>query len=224
MSVSLNNSKDIVASSIGIIKGNKTIDVVEAISAVQGLAPETLNSLEKVATAIDNNPQFFQTVASGLAAKADKSELTAAVNTINTSINAKQNKFIIAEIPANTGRLFDNNSTKFRAINVTTPLSITATRDDYLTISSDTYDKANIDGKITTINNALDTKATTTALNNKQDKIVLGTSSTGSQSWINTTTSKLKNIVGANLTLSADDDKLTITGIDACDKTNIDTK
>ena len=40
MSVSLNNSRDIVATSIGIIKGNKTIDVVEAISAVQGLAPE----------------------------------------------------------------------------------------------------------------------------------------------------------------------------------------
>ena len=40
MSVSLNNSKDIVANNIGIIKGNKTIDVVEAISVVQGLAPE----------------------------------------------------------------------------------------------------------------------------------------------------------------------------------------
>ena len=107
MSVSLNNSKDIVANSIGIIKCNKTIDAVEAISVVQGLAPETLNSVEKLATAIGNNPQFFRTVAGGLAAKADNSELTAAVDTINTSINAKQNKFIIAEIPANTGRLFE---------------------------------------------------------------------------------------------------------------------
>ena len=183
-----------------------------------------MNSVGKVATAIGNIPQFFQTVAGGLAAKADKSELTAAVDTINTSINAKQNKFIIAEIPANTGRLFDNNSTKFRAINVTTPLSITATRDDYLTISSDTYDKANIDGKITTINNTLETKATTTTVNTKQDKLILGTSITGSQSLFNTTTSKIKNIVGANLTLTSDDNNLTITGIDAYDKTNIDGK
>ena len=71
-----------------------------------------MNRVEKVATAIGNYPQFFQTVAGGRAATADKSELTAAVDTINTSINAKQNKFIIAEVPANTGRLFDNNSTK----------------------------------------------------------------------------------------------------------------
>ena len=88
MSVSLNNSEDIVANSIGIIKGNKNADVYEAISAVQGLAPETLNSLEKVATAIGNNPRCFKTVAGGLAAKAEESELTAAVDTINTSINS----------------------------------------------------------------------------------------------------------------------------------------
>ena len=67
--------------------------------------------------------------------KPDDSELTAAVDSINTSIEKKQNKFLVAEIPANTGRLFDNNSTKLRAINVGTPLSITATRDDYLIIS-----------------------------------------------------------------------------------------
>ncbi len=135
-----------------MIKGNTTIDVVEAIEAVQGLAPETLNSLEKLATALNNDSQYFQTVTNGLSGKAEKSELTSAVNTINTSINTKQNQFIIAEIPANTGRLFDNISTKFKAINIEAPLGIAATRDDYLTISSDTYNKANIDSKITTLN------------------------------------------------------------------------
>ena len=40
MPVSLSNSKDIVAYSISIIKGNKVIDLLDTIDAVQGLAPE----------------------------------------------------------------------------------------------------------------------------------------------------------------------------------------
>ena len=46
MPVSLSNSKDTVANSISLIRGNRLIDVLETIDAVQGLAPETLNSLE----------------------------------------------------------------------------------------------------------------------------------------------------------------------------------
>ena len=66
MPISLNNSKDIVANSLSIIKGNKTIDVLETIDAVQGLAPETLNSLEKLATALNGDSTFFQTVSTAL--------------------------------------------------------------------------------------------------------------------------------------------------------------
>ena len=172
MPISLNNSKDIVANSVSIIRGNRTIDLVETTDAVQGFAPETLNSLEKLATAMNNDHGIF--------------------TTLSTDEDAKQDKFITSSLPANAGRLFDTDSTNFRAINVSTPLSITATRSDYLTITSDTYDKANIDGKITTVNNTLDTQATTTAVNAKQYKIILGTSSTGSQALFNTTTSKLK--------------------------------
>ena len=53
---------------------------------------------------------------------------------------------------------------------------------------------------------------------------MLGTSITGSQNLFNTTTSKIKNIVGTNLTFTADDNNWTIAGIDAHDKTNIDGK
>ena len=56
--MSLNNSKDIVANSVSIIRGNRTIDLVETIDAVQGFAPETLNSLEKLADAMNNDPIF----------------------------------------------------------------------------------------------------------------------------------------------------------------------
>ena len=47
MPISLNNSKDIVANSVSIIRGNRTIDLVETIDAVQGFAPSTLNSCWK---------------------------------------------------------------------------------------------------------------------------------------------------------------------------------
>jgi hypothetical protein len=83
--------------------------------------------------------------------KPDDADLTAAVGTLNTSIATKQNKFIVADIPANTGRLFENNSTAFKAINVASPLSIKATRDDYLTISCDSYTKAESDTKISNL-------------------------------------------------------------------------
>ena len=58
MALSLTNSKDIVANSITVVKGNRAIDIVDTIEAVQGLAPETLNSLEKLATALNNDKNF----------------------------------------------------------------------------------------------------------------------------------------------------------------------
>ena len=73
MPISLNNSKDIVANSVSIIRGNRTIDLVESIDAVQGFAPSTLNSLEKLATAMNNDPAFFTTLSTSINDKADKS-------------------------------------------------------------------------------------------------------------------------------------------------------
>ncbi len=52
MSLSSDNSKNIVANSVKVFEGNRAIDLIETIDAVQGLAPETLNSLEKLATAL----------------------------------------------------------------------------------------------------------------------------------------------------------------------------
>ena len=73
MPISLNNSKDIVANSVSIIRGNRTIDLVETIDAVQGFAPSTLNSLEKLATAMNNDPAFFTALSTSIENKADKS-------------------------------------------------------------------------------------------------------------------------------------------------------
>ena len=178
MLLSLNNRKDIVANSISIIKGNRTIDVLETIDAVSGLAPETLNSLEKLATAMNNDPGFF--------------------TTLSTDIDAKQDKFITSSIPANTGRLFDADSINFRAINVSSPLSITATRSDYLTIASDTYDKANIDGKLTTRN---------TNIINKPAALSNGTTATNSKAILSGNI--IKNIVpGTGISLTSDENNI----------------
>ena len=59
MPLSLNNSRDIVANSIALNKGDQTIDVLETINNVTGIAPETLNSLEKLATSLNNDPFFL---------------------------------------------------------------------------------------------------------------------------------------------------------------------
>ena len=58
MPVSLSNSKDIVANSISVVRGNRIIDVITTIDDVTGLAPETLNSLEKLANALNNDSNF----------------------------------------------------------------------------------------------------------------------------------------------------------------------
>ena len=58
MPVSLSNSKDIVANSISSIRGNEIIDILDSLSSVQGFPPDVLNSLEKLANALDNDPNF----------------------------------------------------------------------------------------------------------------------------------------------------------------------
>ena len=88
MPLSLNNSKDIVANSLSIIKGNKTIDVLETIDAVQGLAPETLNSLEKLANALNGDSTFFQTVSTAISNKADTAT-TYNKTVVNSLLDAK---------------------------------------------------------------------------------------------------------------------------------------
>ena len=87
-------------------------------------------------------------------------------------------------------------------------MSITATRSDYLTIASDTYDKANIDGKLTTIN---------TNITNKQASLSNGTTATNSKAILSGNI--IKNIVpGIGVSLTSDDNNITITGVDSYSK------
>ena len=153
MSLALTNRDDIIANSYSLNTSNgSVVDLLDAIQgSIVGLPPSSLNAIEKLSVAISNDPNYFSTIATKFGDKADQAttytkdevnafldgkpddaELTAAVSTLNTAIDTKQNKFLVANIPSNTGRLFDNNSTKFRAINVASPLSITTPNFDYL--------------------------------------------------------------------------------------------
>ena len=65
MSVSLTNSKDLVANSISVIDKNKIIDLqklflskLDAITNIVGLPVATLDSLQKLAEAINSDAKF----------------------------------------------------------------------------------------------------------------------------------------------------------------------
>jgi hypothetical protein len=52
---------------------------------VVGLAPADLNSIELLAQAIDNDPNYFQTVAAGLTAKANRADVDTDLALLNDS-------------------------------------------------------------------------------------------------------------------------------------------
>jgi hypothetical protein len=62
--------KEIIADSVSLIEGNEIINIKTKfydkstvntmLSSVVGLPPSTLKSLQKVSTALDNDPNFLQ--------------------------------------------------------------------------------------------------------------------------------------------------------------------
>jgi hypothetical protein len=54
-----------------------------------GLAPNDLNSIELLAQAIDNNPNYFETVAAGLSSKANQADVDADLSLLTSLVNTK---------------------------------------------------------------------------------------------------------------------------------------
>ena len=206
MPINLTNRNDIECDSLTIINNNGRMNVGTSITnlnntvnSVTGIPIETLNSIQKIGEAIDNDPQFF--------------------TNINNKIDNKQNKFLIADasvLPANTSHLFDENNTGFRAINVSAPLSITTHNYEYVSINCDSYDKENIDNKLTTIN---------TNINAKQATLVAGLPAVSGLQQSILSGATIKNIIaGTGISLASGVNNITITGIDAYTKSAVDTK
>ena len=98
--VSLTNSNDIIANSVSIVQDNEIINILDLISQITGLAPATLNTLQKLAASINNDNTFYNSVNSQLALKANSADVytrseTYTQSQINTALSAKQNTITI---------------------------------------------------------------------------------------------------------------------------------
>ena len=58
MPITLTNSKDIVANSVSLIDANDTNNILDIISGIVGDAPPTLNTLGKIANAINRDHTY----------------------------------------------------------------------------------------------------------------------------------------------------------------------
>ena len=75
--LSLTNSKDIIANSISLIIGNRVVDLNDlfltkdsSITDIIGIAPENLDTIAEIAAAINNDNNDFGTIQNLLALKA----------------------------------------------------------------------------------------------------------------------------------------------------------
>ena len=73
MPINLTNSTDIIAHSASVAKGNVLLNLLELIQSLTGVPPSTLDNLEKIAEAFDNNPSYAETSTGTLSDKADSS-------------------------------------------------------------------------------------------------------------------------------------------------------
>ena len=95
MPVSLTNSIDIVANSVSVVQNNKIVNRLDIVSQITGLAPETLNTLQKLAESINNDNTFYNTINNQLASKANSADVYTKLSTfsqteINKLLGAKQ--------------------------------------------------------------------------------------------------------------------------------------
>ena len=138
MPVNLSNSKDIVATSVSVLTDTKVIDLLLAIEGITGLPPSTLDSLEKIATAVNNDPQFWQhvgdSITSAVADKATTSYVNQAIsdlvggapgalNTLNELASALGNDASFATTVLNQLATKQKNLTPDAPISLTTDSS-----------------------------------------------------------------------------------------------------
>ena len=86
--VSLTNSNDIIANSVSIVQDNEIVNILDLISQITGLAPATLNTLQKLAASINNDNTFYNSVNSQLALKANSADVSTALSGKQASITS----------------------------------------------------------------------------------------------------------------------------------------
>ena len=90
MPVSLTNNIVIIANSASVVHNNKIVYILDIISHITGLAPETLNTLQELAPSINNDNTFYNTINNQLASKANSADVYTNSQTFSqTEINNK---------------------------------------------------------------------------------------------------------------------------------------
>ena len=91
LSLSLTNRDDIIANSYSLITSDgSVVDLLDAVqSSIVGLPPATLNTIEKLSTAISDDPNYFTTTQNAINDKVSTGTLATTVSTINTSVDTK---------------------------------------------------------------------------------------------------------------------------------------
>jgi hypothetical protein len=75
MSLSLTNRDDTIANSYSLITSNgSVVDILDAVpGSIVGLPPSSLNTIQKLSSAISNDPNYFETMQTSVNAKASQS-------------------------------------------------------------------------------------------------------------------------------------------------------
>ena len=251
MSLSLTNSEDIIANSVSIINSKgQLVDLIQLLGETFiGLPPDTLDTLEKIATAIDNDPAFLTTVRALLDTKAEKintytktevnreinnvinaapealntlKEIATALNddanfagTITNLISQKQQTLIVS-VPSG-GQAMLSGTRVLKGLTADSPLTLTNS-DTNLTLGFN-YDKITVAGPLAkTVLNGDVLKILCEAytkddvdyyLNQKQQKLLASVPS-GGQALLSGTRD-LKGLTASSpLTLSSTDSNLTL--------------
>jgi hypothetical protein len=97
--------------------------------SIVGLAPEDLSSIELLAQAIDNDPNYFQTVAAGLSAKADREDVDADLSLLTDLVNTKASS---SSVTAATAALHAQVDTKASSSDLAALNSTVQTKQDAL--------------------------------------------------------------------------------------------
>ena len=97
--VSLSGVKEIISDTISLQEGNQIVNIKDKfydkstvntmLSSVVGIPPDTLNSLQKVSTALNNDPNFFTSISGKLDDKQDTisngTSITGSQHLLNTT-------------------------------------------------------------------------------------------------------------------------------------------
>jgi hypothetical protein len=149
--LSLTNSKDLLVNSLSIITENDYKDIfeifltkAEGYGDIVGLSPEDLNSLQELAAALNNDSDFFNSINSKIALKADIATTYDKIyinnlidnyypkSTIENSLLGKLDKTII-----------NNYYTKIQSDNLLTPYYTSEKTNELLALKAYTLDVYN---------------------------------------------------------------------------------